>query len=252
MTTIDFLVVTYPADYVWLRYLFRSIEKYATGFRKLILVVEEREPLPDDLPTYVEVKRCRNYLRRGEAPSSPGDVSGYFGQSIEGMRAHQHSDAEVIWILESDCVFKRPIDLQNDHNYPVARPEIIWRPWEDAGPAKCWADAVRDLLQHEPPAECGCCLPFIYPRGLYRATWEHVGGETALVEVVKTGKSLSQCNVIGNYGLILEDMLGEQPAFRSRRCTAEQIARQCIHQFWSHAGINDPAVQSKLRELGLS
>lgn len=251
MTTIDLLVVTYPADYPWLRNLFCSIERYATGFRKLVLVVEYQDQPPDNLPAYVDVRRCRNYLRRGEVAGS-GEIPGYFGQSIEGMRAHEYSDAEVIWILESDCVFKRPIDLQADANYPVARPEIIWRPWSEAGSAQCWAAAVRDLLQHEPPAECGCCLPFIYPRGLFQATWEHVGGERALVEVVKRGHSLSQCNVIGNYGLILHDMLGEQSSYRPRRLTAEFVAGQCLHQFWTPAGIDHPDVQAKLRELGLT
>ena len=50
MITTDIVVKTYPADYDWTPYLFRSIDKFVTGYRRIVLIIEEQFPDPDDIP----------------------------------------------------------------------------------------------------------------------------------------------------------------------------------------------------------
>ena len=51
MRSADILVKTYPLDYEWLVYLFRSLEvHHVTGYRNVILLLEEQYPTPPNLP----------------------------------------------------------------------------------------------------------------------------------------------------------------------------------------------------------
>ena len=237
MKTIDFWLMSYPKDYPWLPHLWASITKYAKGFRRCVLLVEEQDRPPIDLPAYVVIKRCRNY--RGT------EIPGYFGQCIEGLRAHTYSDADVIWFLESDCIFTRPIDLQADPHWPIDRPNLLYDSWERVGEAQCWRDSTRAAVGFDPPAETMRCHPFIYPRWFVREVWEGCGKENALRDVVRSLGKLSQFNVFGAWGMVRAPR-----AFRLVD-VAREVPRHCMRQFWSHAGVDDPAVRADLGRMGL-
>jgi hypothetical protein len=43
--TADFFLVSYPDHYAGLAPLFRSLAKFGTGYRRVVLVLEESDPL---------------------------------------------------------------------------------------------------------------------------------------------------------------------------------------------------------------
>ena len=247
--TVDFFLVTYPKDYPWLPYLFRSIEKRVKGFRKLVLVIEDQDPPPDSLPAYVEVKRCRNY--RGTP------YPGYFGQCIEGMRAWQYTDADRIWFLESDCVFCRDIDLHTDTDYPLRKPLLPFTKWELVGDAEVWREPTREILRCDPPAETMRRHPFVYARRMIREAWSFVGCERRLLTIPKW----SQFNALGNYALIkrpelftaVKTAMGTAPLPDdvNAKQEAPELPASCMVQWWSHHGPDHPDIKAELERMGL-
>jgi len=233
--TVDFFLVTYPCDYDWLPYLWRSIERFATGWRRVVMVLEEQDALPDDIPSYVTVRRCRNY--RGTL------LPGYYGQCIEGLRAHEYTDADVVWFLESDTVFVRPIDVASDPQWPAVRPNLLYRSWDAAGPAQVWRESTRQAVGFDPLAETMCCHPFVYPRALLEDCWP---GEACLRLVFRQTGGLSQFNVLGAWAMV------KHPDMFRLVDVTKGYPPSCMRQFWSHARPTDDAVRAELTRLGLA
>jgi hypothetical protein len=244
LPVVDLFCVSYIKDFPWLKFLTRSIELHVTGMRRLVLVIEKQDPEPENLPPWVVVKRCRDY--RGS------DIAGYWGQSCEGLRAHQYTDADVIWFAESDWVFVRDIDLQRDREYQARRPLILHQDWNKVGRARKWRAPTERVLAPLPvPFETMRRPPFWYPRRFIRDVWEQFGGER-LFEMVRGGLELSQFNVLGSAALALNDANGGKlfaPVHASRE--KAKVSAPCCVQYWSHDGVDHPGVQSDLAKLGL-
>ena len=233
MTT-DLFLITYPKDYEWLPFLFRSIDRYLTGFRKVVLVLEQSDDAPSRLPSYVEVKRCRDY--RG----SP--VKGYHGQCIEKLALHEHTDADRILHIDSDCVFTAPIDLQT-FEYP-----LICSPWNKVGDAICWFGPTRKVLGFNPPFETMRRYPFIYPLDFHREVYDFIGGRDRLLSLLTGGmQSLSEFNILGNYAIVKTP-----ERFTICRSDVDKLPPLYVRQFWSHDTISKPEVKAELERMGLA
>lgn len=240
--TTDLFLVTYPKDYPWLEFLFKSINRYVTGFRKLVVVIEAQDEIPVQLRAYGpdawEVKTCRDY--RGT------DYPGYTGQAVEKLRAWSYTNADRIFILDSDLVFTRPVDLETDARANIQKPVVVNRPWEEAGEAVCWHPSTVELLGNA-PFETMCCHPFIFPGWMLHRLWEELSGEEKLLQNPprddRGAPCISDFNVMGNYALRFPDVFTSYNHH-------EEIPPNFIHQFWSHHTPNHPEVRAKLQELG--
>lgn len=91
----DIFIKTHKQDADWLKWCIKSIERFATGFRKTIIVGDT--DAPDFIPEWIEWRR--------EDELKPGYL---FQQSVK-LRAYQYTDAKYILFLDSDCVFVRPV-----------------------------------------------------------------------------------------------------------------------------------------------
>lgn len=232
--TVDFWAISYPKDYAWLPFLWRSIDKYVTGFRRCVLVIEEQDQPPVDLPAYVDLKRCRNY--RGT------EVEGYWGQSIEGLRAHEYTDADVIWYLESDCVFTRRIDAASDQEYSIVTPMIVRAPWGTVGPAEKWRAPTARIIGYDPPSEMMRRHPFVFHRATIGAAWDLCGGEERLR---REHDHISQFNILGCAALKYHREFYREVHTDS----AASIPAPCMRQFWSHHTPDHPDVQRELKGI---
>jgi len=249
----DLFLTTYPQDYDWLPYLFRSIVHNVSGYDRLIVVIEEGHEPPLEIlrehgPRRWSIERCRRY--------EGTDFPGYTGQAIEKLRAWEYSNADRVLIVDSDCVFTRPVDLLTDPAASIEKPIILRRPWKEAGDANCWHDSTAELLRFEPPYETMCRHPFIFPTWMLHQLWEHMGGEERLLQ----HKTLSDFNLMGNFALVkhpeLFTPLHWQGPVDNHTETAgafvgDGAPPEWVHQFWSHHRPNHPDVQNALGKLGL-
>ncbi len=230
MTT-DLFLVTYPRDYEWLPYLFRSIERYVTGFRRLVMVLEQGDPEPEH-PGFVTVKRCPRY---------PNDGTGlHFCQPVEKLRAHEHTDADRVLFVDSDCVFIAPVDLET-YEHP-----LIVAPWDRAGQAQCWYEPTRQLLRFEPPFETMRRHPSIYATAFLSEVWDHIGGREGIARARDRGlTAVPEFNVLGNYAV-----MNRPEQFTILREGADDLPPRVIRQFWSHGGLT-PEVLRDLEGMHL-
>jgi hypothetical protein len=247
--TVDFFLATQPEDYAWLPCLFRSIDRFVTGFRKLVLVIEQQDEPPQKLPSYVVLKQCRNY--RGT------EYQGGARQSIESMRAWFYTDADRVWFLEAGSIFTRRINLQTDGDYPLRRPLLPFMQWDRAGAARSWRKPTREILQFNPPSAIMQRQPIIYPRRLLRKAWSSVGGERRLL----TFPQWSAHNVLGSFALSrhaemftavkTELQAKSQEDEGNPNNKAQELPSACMRQFCSDSGVEAPEIQSALKALGL-
>lgn len=97
---VDCLIKSYASDYPWLQYCLRSIQKFATDFRTIHLIVPDTRKWWDG--SYII-----NHLHVTEAEEYGRD--GYLSQQVFKLYADTFSDAEFILFMDSDTVFVRPV-----------------------------------------------------------------------------------------------------------------------------------------------
>jgi hypothetical protein len=248
MKTVDIVVKTFPGDYPWLPYLWRSIEKYVTGARDLIIIIEQQYESPP-MPPGAKLVRCRQYEGTACPPSR--------GVPIERLGAWRHSDVDVLLFVDSDCVFCRPVDLQTDPTINVERPVVLFTDWVTSGPCQKWRAPAANALGFDPPYLTMCRYPFVFPTNLMQACWNACGQDAGLRMV-----DLTDWEVIGNFALVCfpRDVTPVH---------ATHAGPKCVHQFWSQGGVthpltqedilvgkmgggvNNPGVQAEMRRLGL-
>ena len=249
MKTADLIVKTFPGDYAWLPFLWASIRKYATGYRDIIVIIEEQYESPP-LPEGARLIRCRQYEGTACPPSR--------GVPIERLGAWRHTDADALIFIDSDCVLCRPVDFQTDPTINLEKPVVLWTEWEGSGPCEKWRWPAHNTLGVDPPRLTMCRYPFVFPRFILEDCWKACGGEERL-----RGVELTDWEVIGNYALM---RWGDSVT----AIHMNDAGPACCWQFWNQGGVThpltqadidegkmgggvwNPGVQAKMRELGLS
>lgn len=240
--TVDMFLVTYPRDYYWLPYLWRSVELYGGGrFRRCVVVVEDGDPEPS-VPSFAEVVRCRQY--RGTP------ICGYSGQAVECLRAHLYTDADVIWFAEADTPLIRSVA-----DYPFDRPLMIRMPWDRLGVRMCspcardWKPRTEALLDMESPAHTTVWPPFVYPRCVLERAWDIIGGEDPLFDYLDGGPWISQHDILGTVAM---QIMPEVVEIVDAEAYVDAGRPWWVKHFANCRDVESPDVQAQLRELGLT
>ena len=248
MPTTDLFLVTYPPDYPWLPYLWRSLPR-ATGWRDLIVVIEDGDEAPP-LPVGARLLRCPRY--RGTDMPAPARGPGHLGQQIEKMGAWRYTCADRILWLDSDLVFTRPVDLQTDESISLERPWVYPCRWDHAGPCAVHRAGTAKLLEFDPPGETMARHPFVLPTRIVEECWNHVGGVRGIV----SAPEMSEFNVLMSYAMVkhpdaVRVAWHEHETLRDPDTweVIGQMPPACMGQFYSKAGVE--AAQETLRALGL-
>ncbi len=158
----DIVIRSYQRDLDWLECCLRSIERYCTGFRDVVVVV------PD---------RCRAWLERRSIPAGvrtalcPDYRVDYLGQQVTKLHADLLTDADHICHVDSDCIFTRPTspaDLFED-----GRPRVRMAAYDDLDPHLPWQETTERFLGRPMPYEFMRRPPYTFPRWLYPALRDH-------------------------------------------------------------------------------
>jgi len=234
--SVDIVCKTYPPDYCWLPYLFRSVGMRVTGYRDFLLVLEEDYPVPEmidgvGLPARTRIVRIPHY--------EPGEQSGK-GAVISRLGIWRQSDGDCFVFVDSDCVFTRNVDLRSDPTVNAAKPVVLWRTWEESGRGVIWRPKAAALLGYNPERETMCRYPFQFPRAVLQKFWEAVGGEERM-----WGIDLTDWNALGNFAIDKTPDAITPGAWSN-------AGAACVRQFWSRANVMSPEVQAEMRALGVA
>jgi len=220
----DIFIKTYPQDYVWLKFCLQSINKYASGFRKIWIIS------PEDVPMIGQLGYEWKVMNE-ECPD------GYLAQQIHKLYADVITDYQADYILhiDSDTLFTRPVTPQsffrNDkliwYYTPYKEVETPWQPITE----KFMGDKVENEFMRR--------LPIMMPRWIYsnlRTFCSDTHGQI-LSDYIRQqpSRAFSEFNALGAFAwkfhhdhfAWVNTLEGKMP---------EPLARQ----FFSWDGITDP------------
>jgi hypothetical protein len=217
-------IKSYARDFPWLVHCLRSIQKFASGFREIVIVIPDTDNL--DCLTAERVVRIKE---------PPGD--GYMFQQSVKMHADLFTDADFISTLDSDCVFTEPVTPESFMT--AGRVDWLYTPWANVGDdaRRAWGSVMTKCIGEEPPAEFMRRSAQLIPR------W-------ALHEF--------RGFVFAKHGVSLEHYIMSQPGrhFSEYNClgfflwkyhrekinwinTDEGIPPSGVRQFWSWGGVSE-------------
>lgn len=261
----DFFLRTYPKDYQWLPFLFRSLERHARGWRDIVIVI----PSSSGLEAWklavtnfnrqaIDLKVWAERLRQAGALTGKIHLfnceefkDDYLGQCLTKLQAWKYTDADEVCFLDSDLVFTRGPFFPSSLHPKGFSPIIEIRDWADAGAAlPAWFEVTKWLLGGDsPPYETMCRHPFQYPAQFLRRAWNFA--EERLGQV---NRRISEFNYLGNYARLYEpgQFVFRQPDHLHQEGlpTPDFHPSDWVRQFRSWDGLT-PEVEAELRMLDL-
>lgn len=223
MTT-DLVIKSYQNDFEWLKYALRSIQRFATGFRKVIVIV----PRDQNPPTGVseQVFYVHEY------------GSGYLFQQVMKLHADGFSDAEFLVHLDSDTIFTRPIspDLIIADN---RRPLWLYTPYASLGndESQLWKGVTEKALmrpvENEFMRRHAFCTPRWALEGFRKWFWEMHGMSLERYVMTQPAHEFSEFNCLGAW---LWFYHREKIEWIN---TDENMGTTFVHQHYSYGGLND-------------
>lgn len=139
--THDILIKSCAKDLEWLVFSLRSIAKYCTGFRQIVLLFPEAE----------KASLAPLNLTSEKVFFTRDREDFYLWQQVEKLRAYVYTDADNVTFVDSDVMFTRPCspaDLMRD-----GRPLVLYTPYSslvnsDGSQATPWKAITERALQH--------------------------------------------------------------------------------------------------------
>lgn len=182
---IDIFYKSYSKDFAWLAHSLRSLSKFVTGYRNVVILIPENEKHLFDssvLPDRTVIQYVKEY------------GSGYLFQQVCKIQGHKYSDAEFILFSDSDLIFDHPINLQD---FIVdGKPEILYTPYDKVGDAICWKEPTEAFIKEPQDFEFMRRNALIYHRSTLEAIEKY---EPNLEYIMMNSQRFSEYNAIGSY-----------------------------------------------------
>lgn len=123
---------TWKNDLVWLPYLFRSIDKFVTGYDQLVIICDTTSEA-EKIQAMQLPKSVKNISI--VQVSRPHDFHGYVWQQYIKICAYDYLHTDTITFIDSDCVFMRetnPLDFMNGGKIVMLKTHYsrIVSPWK--------------------------------------------------------------------------------------------------------------------------
>lgn len=225
--TCDIVIKSYPPDYPWLTYCLRSIQKFATGFNNVLVLLPRSDPLPLTAETVVLL----------DVPE------GYKEQQVSKLYADKHTEADFIVNLDSDCIFTRPV---TPRDFMVGdKPRWLMTPWADCMDAKrAWFGVMAKCILEAPEHEFMRRHGIMIPRWAYaefRAFIQKTHGIPIESYVMnQPGNEFSEFNTIGFWL-----WLNHRDKIAWHNTSTMGVPSNPLHQEHSWGGLNDE-IRAKL------
>lgn len=229
MPTIDIVIKSYHRDFKWLKFALQSIEKNVSGYNRIILIIPASDAALFNgmkLPPKTDVRYVNEY------------GNGYLYQQWCKINACNYSNAAYLCFGDSDCIFTRPVNLQDYVKY--GKPEILCTVWEKVGDAIIWKEPTERIMREEVPYEFMRRNCLIYHRDtLVRLNEEFID----LEDVIMKSERFSEFNLIGAYAY-------KHERYRYNFIDTDhwEYTEPKAIQFWSHCSKGIDASPEHLKE----
>jgi len=233
MTT-DIFLRTYHGDVGWLKYFLRSVQKYCSGVRKVIITI------PDD---QVDSLKPLNLTSEVVIPVK-GYKNDYLGQQITKLQCFMHSDADMLLMCDSDNVYFQsftPESYMRD-----GKPIFMMTPYEQVGNAQCWKPITEKAVGFEVQYEYMRRLPALFHRSSFEEIWNHLKqtlGDPEHYISTRPNREFSEYNCLGAY---IHKFCADQ--YHLLDTSKDPLPEKFCEQFWSWGGIT-PEVKEHLEKF---
>jgi hypothetical protein len=227
----DIFIKTYSADIPWLAESLKTIRKYWSGHRNVVIVCPPKDG--DTVRHYAKMEN-EKVIEVAE-----GNATGYIFQQAVKLNAGAYTDADLIVFSDSDCLWHMPTtpaDFMVD-----GKPLLMFTKYEDVPEAIMWKKPTELAIKREVPAEFMRRHPLVYPRKVLKAMdkWfvaHHGVPASQLMLRAGSAWGASEFNWMGAYSWFyshdsftwMDTKIGPVPPAR-------------LAQFWSYAGIGPDA-----------
>jgi hypothetical protein len=243
----DIFIKTYHKDFVWLEWCLKSIKKFASGFRDVVIVSEEGHPLPD---SFLEILPLKVFYVPfpTKVPTFIEHGLGYLWQQNIKLTWYNYSDADEVLILDSDEMLTRvttPDSFKIDNKF-------VWyyRPWKDAGSGICWKPSTDLLLGKESVYDAMRITGFFLQRKTTLEFQEYLCNHHKTNNIwdifVKLNiATCSEFNLFGNYILLSND----DSYYKSFKDDISQSFNNTIKKDWSWGGVTPENIKEREKIL---
>lgn len=223
MTT-DIIVRSWVNDFEFLKYCLRSIQRFAKGFRRTIVIT----PFGQEPPTGV----AEDVFHVAETHNE------YLGQQVTKLHADAFTDAEFLVFMDSDTVFIRPV-CPEDFILDNRRVRWLYTPYSSLGndDSQLWKPVTEKVLK------CGNIQvetmrrhPLVVPRWALeefrKFVWRTHGISLDRYIMDQPNREFSEWNALGGYLWIHHHNRIEW------QNTDEEMGAVFTHQSYSWNGLN--------------
>lgn len=231
MTT-DIFIRTYDKDLEWLKYCLKSIYKYVTGYRDVIICIPKgQKHLLDGW----------NLSKEKVYEWSPVCDNGYIDQQINKLNAYGFvGDAEFILFVDSDVCFKKVVNISE--YFRNGKPIILKTRYENVGDAICWKSPTEKTLGFDVEYEYMRRLPLLYRTDTLSSLSDKLVESGFSNDVSKIDR-MSEFNLVGAFA---EKEESERYHFIDTE--KEPLPPETVKQNWSWGGLTEE-IKSELEAL---
>lgn len=224
--SVDIFIKTYPKDYSWLVYCLKSIHKFCTGIRSIVLITSggaERNWESEIFP-----------IQMKHVPEHGND--NYLSQQVFKMYSDTYTDADYILHIDSDTIFTRQVTPET--YFRNGKPVIMITPIEQAHPDQdqTWRRVMQKFMGRPSEYEYMRRFPIVYPRWAYGALREFCvkqhGVELDKYIMSQPYREFSEFNVMGFF--LYEYHRDKFEWIDTSKVPESQWPELTVDQRWSH------------------
>ncbi len=254
MTT-DIFIVTYLKDAHWLHWSLKTVLKHLSGYRDIHIVVQDSRVA--EVQDIVKAPQDANIKWHYGQPW-PGQ--GYYAQQYLKMTADNFSDAEYLFMMDSDLFVPNPCNVMDF--FEGGKPAWLWAYYTDFTQDVPWQQPTEKATGLPCPMEYMQALPMAIHRSTLQRTREALefihGVELAayIIGEANAGRKFSEYNVLGR--MAWEHQRDLYSFIDRNRNTAGEPSQSHwpkgyyggSRQYWSRAPIKDhmPEIMTMLGE----
>ena len=242
MTT-DIFLRSYSGDIAWVPWALRSLDRFVTGIRNIIIVVPA-----NDYEKFKGLNLTREILCSSKF-AGPG-LDDYLVQQIDKLCADSYTDADQILFFDSDCIAIRkfsPSDL-----LLIGRPRWLMTNYRelvkaDGTQATPWKAVTEKAVKREVEFEMMRMHPFLVTRAALDSFQEFMARthnkklDQYILE--QPNRAFSEWNALGAWAYYFAN-----PRPFSFWPTDISIPEPFVRQFWSWGGLT-PEIQAEMEKL---
>jgi hypothetical protein len=231
---VDVFIRTYHKDLPWLEYALRSIHKYVTGHRRIIVAIPEGQG------------HLLSHLTAETVIEVPDLDDGYLGQQLTKLQSWRYTDADAIIFWDSDVVATEPIDIHAEY-FKDGKPILYKTRYTSLPKDVPWKAITSKAIGFEVEWEYMRRMPLVYWRDSLQdaehfLAIEHLCSPAQYLSQQPQG-AFSEFNFIGaNVDTFEPD---EYTIIDTESVT---MPPNKVHQFWSWGGIT-PDIKAQLEKI---